>query len=188
MWSWPIYCDGRPSCCKHLRVVKAHNLAGIFLPWFYWINIWDMILKTWLDFHKQLSYPLIQPAFWLGVDCYVYKTFHVHDVFCACLESVWRFEWRTFYIGPFRTELICPTKRCLKWTNIESSSFKPPHRLRACTEKFTDMEFCIHNNQLPTKMLVELKDNPNIVKENQKFIQGLIIQVVSSNVPCGGAQ
>ena len=37
--------------------------------------------------------------FWLGVGCFAYNTFHVGQIFSACLEVVWTFEGKTFYIG-----------------------------------------------------------------------------------------
>lgn len=57
--------------------------------------------------------------------------------------------------------------------------FKPPHQLLSMHGKLTEPgKFCLQNNHLPTKNLVELKDNPNIVEDNQKFMQGVYDQVL----------
>ena len=47
----------------------------------------------------------------------------------------------------------------LSWTDIECSSFKPPHYLQACTKNLPLWKACIQNNQLPIKSQVYLEDN-----------------------------
>ena len=48
------------------------------------------------------------------------------------------------------------------WTNMEYPSVKPPHQLRACTEKLTEHgKWCMQNNQLPANCPVELNDSCN---------------------------
>ena len=37
---------------------------------------------------------------------FAYKTLHVQKVFDACLELLWKFEWRTLYVGALGVELI----------------------------------------------------------------------------------
>ena len=65
------------------------------------------------------------------------------SMFGVCLESVWRFEWRTFYIGSLGVKLILYAK----WhefgpqrTNIQCSLFKPPHWFQPCTKNSPNME------------------------------------------------
>ena len=49
---------------------------------------------------------LIQLEFWRGVGYFAYKTINDQQVFSACLELVWRFEQRTFYIGSLGAKVI----------------------------------------------------------------------------------
>ena len=70
--------------------------------------------------------------FWLGIGCFAHKTFHMRLVLGACLESVWRFEWKIFYSSSLGVKLISACQEVLIWVwlpmnYIECFSFKPPH-------------------------------------------------------------
>ena len=45
----------------------------------------------------------------------LYNAFHIQQVFGSCFKVVWRFERRTFYIGPLRVELILGCPKVLIW-------------------------------------------------------------------------
>ena len=64
------------------------------------ISSWSFILKT---------------RFFLAVRYFVYNTFCDQEICGACLEVVWRFEWRTFYISSLKVKLILACQEVLKW-------------------------------------------------------------------------
>lgn len=55
----------------------------------------------------QYRYHLIQPRFWSGVGCFAWNTFGTcsgHFQHMLELNSMWRFEWGTFYICSLRVD------------------------------------------------------------------------------------
>ena len=87
------------------------------------------------------------------------------QVFGACLESMWMFERRTFYIGSLRFELILACQEVLRWERPPMNRCKIffvqiSTRTPSMHWKLTGYgKFCMQNKQLPTKSTVELKDN-----------------------------
>ena len=79
----------------------------------------------------------------------------------SCLEVMWRFEQRTFYIISLRVELIfstywiCQNEFDPQWTDIGCSLFKPPHDLQTCTKNVPNIEGFVSKttNSLPEVMM-----------------------------------
>ena len=75
---------------------------------------------------------------------------------------MWRFLYRFIIEGQTHLEVLKLSLVLNDWPDVEWSSFKPPHQLRACTENTPNLEsFCMQNNQLPTNTPVDLTDNFN---------------------------
>ena len=71
------------------------------------------------------------------------------------------------------------------------ASFKPPHSPPSMDRELTEHEqFCMQNNQLPTKTMVELKDNSNVkifkwwhMPSNLLTIEPRMIPISSAHSP-----
>ena len=102
-----------------------------------------------------------------------YNTFHVQWDFGACLEVVWRFALRAFYIGSLRVKLLA-YQEVLKWVwpsmyhkrllVIQSQTLPPGmHQVdinyRHCMQI---KQWEIVGDQLSLKSPIELKDNSTV--------------------------
>ena len=89
----------------YVQKLPGHYSRVMWTLMFYRVRMVLEALSLSVSGGKQ-SYPLVHHDFWQGVGCFAYKSFHVWQALGACLEVMWRFEQRTFYIGSLRVKLI----------------------------------------------------------------------------------
>ena len=94
--------------------------------------------------------------------------------FGACLELVWRFKWRTFYISSWRVNLVWGCQEVLTWVwpsmnqnrllfmQIQTPPLSMHHKWNFFLICMQINQWKIIGDQLPSKTPIELKDNSNI--------------------------
>ena len=113
-----------PTCIEVPNYPISIRLVKSGFPFFAWKI--DRYPLTQGSCHREHSW---SPMIFQWLFCIQNQNFL--STCAACLEVVFAFEWRTTYFNKgqtyFRTFLVCEFYS--PWTNIECSSFKPPHHL-----------------------------------------------------------
>ena len=99
------------SVFPHVKIVPAISI------------IWPANKTTCIQFHNRVN-PLIQAEIWLWVGCFAYNTYHIQQIFGACLHLVWGSEQRTFCIISIRAKLSLAPLGMPKWVQPSMNQYK----------------------------------------------------------------
>ena len=118
----------------------------------------------------------------------------------ACLEIVFKFEWRATYFGSLRVKLFLAPLGMPRYfdpqgTGIECSLIKASHYLQRCTKVTEHGRYSTQNNQLLTKCHSGLENNcsdsrfPKLHHHNHHVttLFGITITLSDFGVSVGGS-
>ena len=120
----------------------------LFCRIFFLETIIRVILQLYGDFRSGVG------PHWFSIGCFC---LHCFVPTCgACSEKCFESERRATCFSSLRAKiLLAPLLGMPSLTDLECSSFKPPHYLQACTKNFPNMEGLVFKtiNSLPKSML-----------------------------------